>query len=91
MPVRDKGTARHAQANDAPKVAGFAAGAGWSPEAVTMDREGKKWLVSGKPFICPNCGWVLKQAASNTDIKRNIVCQCPDFSIVMPPKEGSNE
>lgn len=41
------------------------------------NRNHKKFLVIGKVYTCPTCGWVLRQAASNGDVKRNIVCECP--------------
>jgi hypothetical protein len=50
----------------------------------TGDRENKRFLIWGREFTCPNCKWILLQAASKNDHKRNVVCECPPLIIFMP-------
>lgn len=48
----------------------------------------KKWMALGKPYTCQKCGWVLRAAASNGDIKRNIVCECLEIPITTGDTEN---
>lgn len=49
-------------------------------------RDHKKFLLVGRTYTCPTCGWVIRQAASNNDVKRNILCECPP-----PPFDNPRE
>ena len=47
-------------------------------------KESKRFFMLGRQMICPICGWTLKQAASNNDKKRDIVCECPQIIQFFP-------
>lgn len=55
------------------------------------DREHKRFYVLGREFKCSTCGWIIPQAASNTDRKRNIVCECPPIIVIVHQAKDSHD